>query len=686
MPLYRALLLLCLVPALVFGAEPPAEQLKKSADLFAPATTESFQDFSAYRDSFRLLGYAVDPESKRLLTPDGKELTVGKLQSFFQPFSISEEGFDSLQRNQLYGAGYRIDDAAGVVLSPQTKKPVTRFEMMLLRRQIQLAVKHAALERLNHLLAGQDPDKPLSKDAMSQVRQLIAGREKDLPKALLDALQGARTLKAAAVQQAAESAYTDSTRFFDGFTSLTKQAGAALPVMGEWNAPQKVPGYFDSEEAKLGRAFGKDFSKLLDGNSFGRELYRGLRGNEGKTRFPGFIIINSNAGDDSGYGGAYATYNPSNDKIQFELMVLRSKLLQLTPEKDHAKLAKQLAGPRRMMRYLNNNPQVRRDLADALIVPTVHELTHALQQRRDALSVEINRGNAAGAIPIEWEHEANLSEVRFMHAELLRNPGAAVRREEFYEYLSTLTDFDAYRDGITRTYLTQFPQFAATLPTMKKLQQQRLSVAERLMGEGAYQYVAQTLKRWGLGRGSAAVEEQKTAHARRMEKFTDEEYPRMRQDGYGSLAEHYRKQGRPDKEMKILHGWSAALGAGAPPDTPQRIASAAKSTVGWLTSRRTQDEVSGADRAWAVQNLNAHYGGSIPWPEGVDQNAVYSDIYGDAAEEFLAKARTAVNELWRRHYLESVEAYLKGVGDMPRAMQIKKEIAALRGVKAGAAK
>jgi hypothetical protein len=684
MPLYRALLLSLLFPALCLAQE-AAWTLPEGLDPATPITSENAAGLKEILPSLEFLGYAFEEKSKNLLNPEGVPATWGELQKLYEPFNILTSDFGSLLRVQVLSAGYRINEETGEVLSPHTKKPILIFEAQILKRHSEISLKHSSLERLTAFLATQDDNKPLSPEALQHARMLIAGNEKDIPKSLLDAMQGAETLKTAALRESAAAAYADSTRLFDGQLPLTQKLRQALPIIGGWNEPAEGPSYFDSGEEKLGRELGKDAQDILRKNPVGRELLKKLRGPLGKKEFPRFIIMNSASGDGKTYEHAAATYNGYNDTVQLELNALRERLLEISPDdrKDEARRASKNSF--KLTKFLNENPALRKKISEAIIGDTVHELTHALQRRRDGKSIENFRDNTPSAILVEDEHEANLFAIRFFHAELMRDAEGAAKRHDAGIYQSALADFDAFRDGITRRYFQIMPHAAATLPDLKKIQQTRKSTAERIMEDGPYQYLMQTLKKWGFERGTKAIEDYGAEHKKQMAAFRENEYPTMRTEGFPALAAIYEKAGRPDKSFALLEAQIAA--AENPVQRAEllsRLVQKAPETLRWLDKQEAVKSLAPIERSAALIRLDKRFGnepGKIPWPPDINVQALYDRTYADTTVDFIAKARRAVNDAERSHNLEYAEAYAAAVENNEEKMFLKDSINSLRTIK-----
>ena len=145
--------------------------------------------------------------------------------------------------------GYRFDEDNGTILSTGTKNPISYGEVNGFLTQISLSEKRYALERMKELLAQQDPNKPVAKEVLEELKALTGKHQKDLPADFSKAIAEAQGLPAKILRTQVDQAYADSLRYWDGQMSFTERVGAALPVTpGGWNEPGQKPAYLDDME------------------------------------------------------------------------------------------------------------------------------------------------------------------------------------------------------------------------------------------------------------------------------------------------------------------------------------------------------------------------------------------------------------------------------------------------------
>ncbi len=489
------------------------------------------------RAQLEFVGWRFDDKSGRVLDTQSQPLSEERYAAYRQPCDFFRTEIPDGDRAALTYGGHRFEEETGHILAPQTKKPLSRLDVEQYRKYMLLNNKHVILERLSHLLAAQDPAKPLSADARARVKALTDFEKAALPPALAKALESPRTL-AGALKGQAERAYLDSTRFFDGQGTLSDKAKADLPVWAGGGDGRQKPNFFDDTEKRLGEALRDAVAAHLAKDPVGRDLLSHFKGKDGKPELPPFLIlkIGPNAG---------AVYNITDRTVIFNQQYMVEGLLANKPPEAAEGLRQELSDPKKFARYLLAHPKAQEDFLVLNDVAVFHELIHARQDRRDRLMGELNRGNTPSAIYIEYEQEAFLQQNRYVHSKVLR--GEAVTPKELDNYRQMLGDFSRWKDGIKQTYTELWPQAAATIGTAQALQKERIGAARRLMGESLHSAMVQTLKLIGYEQGSQAMAQAQKGSQARLAAFKKDEYPAMKKQAARPLAERFLALARGEK-------------------------------------------------------------------------------------------------------------------------------------------
>ncbi|MCX5797135.1 MAG: hypothetical protein NTY77_16715 [Elusimicrobia bacterium] len=504
----------CAVLCLALLAAWPVVSARSAA---APSETGASPLTEDERKSFSLLGLSVD----KLAAPD--------LARYRAPFDFHKESLNDEEKDGLLYAGNRFDEDTGHILSLQSKQPLTVLDIEVSRRNTLLGQKDAILAKLSLLLSQQEPGKPLSPQAQTQVKALVDAYPGALPPSLVKTLT-TPGLSASSLHADAAQAYEASTRFFDGQNTLKDWVGNALPVKAEPTSAYAAKVYFDDTEKRLGQTLRASVADELMKNPVGRELLDHFRDRKGELDLPHFLILRIDP-------KAMAVYSSSNKSVVFNQRIIEDALMDGVPAKDQPKLRRELADSKKFAAYLLAHPEAFQKAVAANGTTFLHELTHAWQDRREGLMGEGDRGNVPGVNAIENEHEAFLMEVRWLHARLLADPKSAAKDEMLDSYRQFLANPDLWRNDITQRYLANWPQSSADFPTALQLQEQRVGVARKFMGEGLHQRLVQAIKLLGYQRGTEEMKKSESAARKRVAEFDKTVYPQMRQEGMRGLAE-----------------------------------------------------------------------------------------------------------------------------------------------------
>ncbi len=519
-------------------------------------------------------------------------------------------------RDSLLGMGYRFAEDTGAVLSPETKKPISQREMAKIMEELLLGRRHNALERAHHLLSKKSGAGELSPADKRELDALMSTEGDALPANFRKALENLERDFAGARGEA-ERAYADSTRYFDGQATLTDRLKASVPVQaGGWNEPKRPAVYFDETERKLGEALSADLAKFYAWTPAAAPVLDGFRDKNGKVVLPPVLVLKIDP-------QAGAHYNPENRSIVANHEYVLEGLLDSVPPKDREALKNELQDSGKLARYLLNHPKARETLLQKYDVEFFHELTHAWQDKRRGLLVEEVRGNAPGVMALEFEHEAFLMQNKYLHAKLLKDPDAAMAHPWFGGYAELLGDFDRWREGITRQYMDSWPQFAGNLKKAEEIQNTRIGLVRRMMGEGLYARVSGWLKLRGFELGSREIRDEASAQNAAMAAFEHSAYPVMRREGFVQMSGAFERQGRPLEAFQALEAAQGPVLARPelfPPGTGDRsakdLAKQADKLADWVTAVEGKPH-----RPWlkalreSVAALDAYYsrtGGA--WP------------------------------------------------------------------------
>lgn len=472
---------------------------------------------------------------------DPARLTEERYALLKGPFDWRKEELSDAERSDLVLDGCRLEDDGRALCLPD-KEPITGFQA--LSRRGRRAARHAAIERVLAVLAKEDPSKPLSPQARGYVRKIDEAHPGLLPDALLQAvsLPGANAGGAAA---AFETAYLDSTRFFDGRRSLDDLRESVVPVPAP---PSRGPqAFYDDAESRASAALTQSMAEELNKNPVGRELAKSLGG-----VLPPIVVLPIQAGAEAFYHGGRVVLSEGS---------VLDQLAEGLDGKRAAALKARLSKPGALAAHLSSDAAARAKVLAANEGTIVHEMTHGLQERRDVFNAEQDRGNVLSANYAEEEHEAFLTELRYLHADLLADPDGSMSDEDLSRYESLVSDFDRFRDEITRSYAETFPDGAGTLKTAREVAALRAEASQKLMrGGGWTQTLRQALKLAGLATGAAETDAYEQAYAGRMESFRKLEYSALVRQSPLVLARAWKaKAARETDRLGRVHALETAL-------------------------------------------------------------------------------------------------------------------------------
>ncbi|MFI5345182.1 MAG: hypothetical protein ACHQ51_02295 [Elusimicrobiota bacterium] len=494
-------------------------------------------------------GYGVDASSSRLLSPAGKPLPEAEYERLMAPFDAGIDRMSNGAWSTLLLLGYRLNDDNCRLLEPTNRQPVTRLEIIEFEKRIGAGSGNSALETLLVELKGANPSKPPPAAVLARMAELEARGEK-LPDNFRRALAG-RTLSAGALRGQAEEVYAKTLRGWENSAELMELGKLAEAPVPGYNAPAVRKGRIESWEQVVGDGFSSDIQSNFLRTESGRELLSRFRDAHGNSELPKVTVLKlSQRPNDAGYGAAAAVYDNSSRTVILSHWYVVSQILAAVPPAERQKLGTQLSDSRALAEYLREHPDRRAAVSDRMDVTVFHELTHAWQARRDALSVETARGNAAGGIILAHEHEAFDAMYRYMHEKLMRDPGAALRSPEYGGYLAMIADPYKYRDNITREYQATFIG-STDFKTLEQIQAERQSILGLPAGWKPSDLARAVIDRFRLARGEAALKTADRTSTDLERKYFRETVPRMRAEAAAKLPAYFASVGRPDQALNI---------------------------------------------------------------------------------------------------------------------------------------
>jgi hypothetical protein len=199
----------------------------------------------------------------------------------------------------------------------------------------------------------------------------------------------------------------------------------------------------------------------------GRLVLSRLNGPNGKPDLPPIVV------EDAPDGGA-ADYNYRRRALVVDAEGLRDAIVGSVPAPQRAALRARLKTRDALLAYAADHPSALSAFAaqnDALLA---HELTHAWQDRRDAVMQEMSRGALPPALIIDDEVEAWTVKNLYIASRLKRDPGAALDPNELADFESMTAGPDAWRFELRERYKAAVPD-ALDLATVADIQAQSVA-------------------------------------------------------------------------------------------------------------------------------------------------------------------------------------------------------------------
>lgn len=366
----------------------------------------------------------------------------------------------TVEREQaaLKAQGWRLEDD-GRAISPKTKAPVTRGELIKAVTDLRNGARRAALERVNLML---ESGRPLDSEELAVVNSLAA----DLPPGLVKALNDPKS-SPASLRAMADGDLAKIAAYFDGSRTLSDRQAAAAPVRAVEGGKRADLPYLSIDEQKLGDSLRAATVKAISADPYGRTVLARLNGADKKPDLPPILI--------GELGQAVAVYDARRQAVVVDREILLTSVVEDAPPAQRAALRSSLSAKGALQAHLIANPSAVAAFARKNDAVMVHELTHAWQDRREPVLREIARGNLPDAQILEYEEEAYITKNLYIHSKLKHDPASVREDEEFADYISMAHGLKSWSAALTAELTKKSPAFAMSSASAAKIQRARLT-------------------------------------------------------------------------------------------------------------------------------------------------------------------------------------------------------------------
>lgn len=614
-----------------------------------------------WRPTWENAGFKFDDAEGRILRSDGKPLPEGEYRRLTAPFDAAAEPMEPMLWIGLMTQGVRLNEDTCFFHEADNPHAVSRLEIAGILPGQNKSLEFSALSSLRADLAALPGDRPIPAAVAARLKAAHAAGMK-LPETVLAAI--AKGAPARALLKDTDASYASLTRYFDAQRDNKSLALGALPVVPGYNEPVKPRALIGPVEERLAAAMSKDLEARFATHEAGREMLERFRDKDGVVRLPSVRVLKlSQRPDDPGYGKAAAVQDPSNGSVIINHWYAARVAVAAAPADKRAALSAEYADAARLNARLLKDPELRRKVLTGTELMIAHEFVHAWQNRRGNYDVEMMRGNLPGSNPLEKEHEAYREQYRYFHSVLKAHPADAVASGEIPMYHSVLSDYEGYRNGITQLYMGTFAG-TSDFKTVKQAQEDRRSIARKLQGESATEWVRQGLKLVGLSYGDKALAAAMSDDARRDKEFRERELPRMQAESGALIPKAYEDAGRSDLALShTVHNWTSRT-----PDAARHL----DMTVARLAT--ASDPL--WDRINAIASVDTYVRLSgTPAPKTLE--AARQRDYVLMADEWLANAAKARQTQERKRALMNAQLYadvLKDKALLARVAAAKKKL------------
>lgn len=356
------------------------------------------------------------------------------------------------EQNALRAQGWRLEDN-GSAISPETKKPVSRGELIKAVTDLRNGARRAALERVNLML---ESGQPLSFEDQEVVDALTPDLPPGLAKALKDPKSSPASLRAMADSDLAKIA-----AYFDGSRSLADRQAAAAPVRAVEGGKRANLPYLSADEQQLGDSLRSAAVKAISTDPFGRTVLARLNGADGRPDLPPILV--------GELGRAVAVYDARRQAVVVDREILLTSVVEDAPPAQRTALRQKLSANGVLMAHLLANPSTVEAFARKNDVVMVHELTHAWQDRREPVLREIARGNLPDVQLLEYEEEAYITKNLYIHSKLKHDPASVLEDDEFRDYLLMAHGARSWREQLLETLERTSPAYAINIVSVGKI-------------------------------------------------------------------------------------------------------------------------------------------------------------------------------------------------------------------------
>lgn len=468
-----------------------------------------------------------------------------------RPFNFKETPLSMKLRSGYATQGFRFDERTGLVLDARSHRPLSRLKMDAMEQEAVWMEHYYAIEHIEVLLAHRDPGRALPR----AVRLRIAAIARSTPfEPALQAKLLASPLIPSRFSGALKSHALAIRGFFDRQKGLLGKAEAALPgnslaaslvlnaplvaLEGPFAAPSVVASlpaahamvasrdgapFFNAAERKLSGEVARLIIARLSQNPIGRETLEGFKDPLGRIVLPRIFFLKIDPWDG-------AVYVPDNRSIVFNSDVAVGLLRPLRP------------GPEGLAAFLLAHPKALSAFIAKIDVLLVHELTHALQDKRDPFMSEELRGNAPGQDFLSDEIEAFVQENRYFHYKFLANPEVVWRSPWYSFYIDFLCHTRKFASHIVSIYSKAMPSGTASYRTLLDMDSAEQSLAASRLPLGSQQALEEGLRLIGLNQGRSAIE-QSVANINARIRGEWKDHVLMRRQAYPVIARLYMEKG-----------------------------------------------------------------------------------------------------------------------------------------------
>ena len=398
------------------------------------------------------------------------------------------DGVNEREQAALKSQGWRLEPD-GRAISPKTKAPVPRAELLKVLSDLRNGARRAALERVNLMLS---EGKPLGQEELEIVDALAP----DLPAGLVTALKDPKSTPAS-LRALADADLSKVAAYFDGSRTLGDRMAAAAPVRAVEGGRRADLPYLSLDEQRLGDALRDASVRAIGADPFGKTVLSRLNGSDGKPDLPPILI-----GD---LGRAVAVYDPRRQSVVIDREILLTSVVEDAPPPQRAALRSKLGTNAALVAHLLANPSAVEAFARKNDVVMVHEFTHAWQDRRETVLREIARGNLPDAQILEYEEEAYITKNLYIHSKLKHDPASVREDEEFRDYVMMAHGIDAWREQLADGLGKATPAHALNLDSISRVQSARAAAARNRKVATLADQRDKALDLAALGRGNAAL-------------------------------------------------------------------------------------------------------------------------------------------------------------------------------------